>query len=429
MKVESQILKETTEAELTIELSNEEVQPFVDAAAKRISKEVNIQGFRKGKVPFDVLKQHVGEATIYEEAFQSIVEDAYPKAVDQEGLQVAGRANIDLETLVPGNPVVFKARVPLLPNVELGDYKKLKVEAKEPEMDEKKFEDAMLDLQRMRAKEKLVDRAAKDGDKVMMDFDVKVDGKAIEGGSAQNQKIVIGEGKFIPGFEEELVGMKKGEDKTFKLKFPEKYKEDLAGKEAEFTVKIHDVFELELPKLDDEFGKDLAFDSLDQLQEAVRKNIMKELEVDVKRQFELDVIKEIQGKSKVDPIAPQLIQEECEKMLMEMKQDIARQGMSFDDYLQHMKTTEADLLEGFKKPAEERISAALVIRELAKDMDIKIEKKDIDAELDEMLKAYGEMPEARKYLDTPDQRAQIENRLIHDKTFETLKSYTKGAKK
>src|SRR3989339_13336 len=157
MKVTKKELSKT-EVELTIELDSAEVQPFVEKAAKRISQEVSIKGFRKGKVPYDLLKQHVGEAAIYEEAFNDMVEDSYPKAVTQEKLQIVGRAKIDVEKVAPGNPIVYKATVPLMPKVVLGEYKKINARKQAVKMDEKKYERTLQDLRRMRAKEKLVTR-------------------------------------------------------------------------------------------------------------------------------------------------------------------------------------------------------------------------------------------------------------------------------
>lgn len=419
-----------TEVALTIELSLEEVKPYLDKAVQRISKDVEIKGFRKGKAPYDAVASKVGEQVIYEEAFNDIINDTYPKAVDQENLQVVGRANVDVVKLAPGNAVVYKATVPLMPSVQLGDYKKLKTKKEAVEFDEKKYEKTMKDLRTMRAKEKVVDREAKEGDKVKIDFDVQVDGVSIEGGQGQGQMLEIGSGRFIPGFEEAVTGMKKGEEKNFDVTFPKEYfKEDLAGKPAKVDVKVHDVYEVELPELNDEFAKEMNFENLEQLEKEIRANIERELEQEAQHKFENEVIDEVVKLSTFDPMPEQLITEETEKMIRELQHDIGQQGMLFDDYLQHIDKTEDDLRTDFRDKAEARLKAALAIREVAVAEDIKVEKAELDKEIEEMKKAYESMPEMIAQIEAPQHVERLENMMIHRKLFEALESYTGGKKK
>lgn len=420
MKVSVETL-EKSQAKLTIEVSVEELAPYVDAAAKRISNEVTVKGFRKGHVPLDVMKQHVGEATIYEEAFQQVVEKTYPQAVEQEDLHVVGRANIDVEKIAPGNPIVYTAIVPLMPKIELGEYTKLKAKRSKAEMDDKKFEKTMDELRRLRSKEKLVDRPAKTGDTVVIDFDVKVDGVSIEGGQAQKSRLSLGSGQFIPGFEDGVVGMKKGEKKVVDAKFPEEYfKKDLAGKEAKADVTLHDVYEIELPEMNDELAKELNFESLEKLNEEIRSNIMKELQEEADRDFEVAAIQEVVKGSKIDPIPEQLIDEEVEKMFNELKYDIINKGMQFEDYLTHMQKTEEDLKVDFREKAVERIQAALVLRELAVAEKLEITQADVDADIEETRKVYEQYPEMMTQFENPAYRARVENMLMNKKVFDFL---------
>ncbi len=416
---------ENSQAKLTIEVSVEELAPYVDAAAKRISNEVTVKGFRKGHVPLDVMKQHVGEATIYEEAFQQVVEKTYPVAVEQENLQVVGRANIDVEKIAPGNPIVYTAIVPLMPKIQLGEYKKLKAKRAKAEMDDKKFEKTMDELRRLRSKEKLVDRAAKEGDTVVIDFDVKVDGVSIEGGQAQKSRLSLGSGQFIPGFEDGVAGMKKGEKKIVDAKFPEDYfKKDLAGKAAKADVTLHDVYEIELPEMNDELAKELNFESLEKLHEEIRSNIMKELQEEADRDFEVAAIQEVVKNSTIDPIPDQLIDEEVEKMFNELKYDIINKGMQFEDYLTHMQKTEEDLKADFREKAVERIQAALVLRELAVAEKLEITKADVDADIEETRKVYEQYPEMMTQFENPAYRARVENMLMNKKVFDFLAGET-----
>ncbi|MFH1426500.1 MAG: trigger factor [Candidatus Kerfeldbacteria bacterium] len=421
--------KEKAEVELTIEVPIEEVKPHVEEAAKRISKEVEIKGFRKGKVPYDVLAKHVGEATIYEEAFNAVVEATYPKALEQEKIDVIGRANIDTEKVAPGNPIVYKATAPLMPTITLGDYKGIKAKKKIEKLDEKKFEKTLDDLRRMRSKEKLVNREAKDGDKILMDFDVKIDNVPIEGGQGTNSELVLGSGQFIPGFEENIVGMKKGEKKTFEATFPKDYhKKDIAGKKAEVDVTLHEVYEIELPEITDEFAKEINFASAEDLKKELRSNLTRELEQQAQELFEVSAIKEIVEKSQIQKLSDSLLDDEANKMLHEAKHEIMQQGMKFEDYLQHIKKTEEEVLKDMHSRANDRLQAALVMRELAVAEDIKVAASEVDKELEEMKKLYEKMPEMTQEVDTPQQRQRLESIIFHKKVFERLADYTEGRK-
>jgi len=426
MKVTSKILPKTT-VELTIELSVDEVQPYIQEAAKRIGKEVSIQGFRKGKVPYDILKQHVGEGTIYEEAFNDIVDATYPKAIEQEKLMVAGRAKIDVEKVAPGNPVIFKVTVPLLPKVTLGAYTKgLKTKKSTPTLDEKKFEKTLLDLRQMRASEKLVNRAAKKGDKVVVDFDVKVNGVSIEGGQAKEYGLMLEEGQMIPGFVDGVVGMKKGDKKSVDVTFPKEYhKKDIAGSKAVVDFTAHDVYEIVLPDLTDDMAKEMNFESVEKLKEAVRANIMKELEHEAEEKFEGDVIEEIVGKSTIEELPDQLLDEEVDKMVRELERDVTKQNLKFDDYLKHIKKTQEELKKDLRVAAERRLKGALVVRELAVAEKITVNSTEVEKELSELRKTYANVPDAMERLSSSGQRERIENMLMHKHLFEKLSEYTK----
>lgn len=415
-----------SQAALTIEVSVEEAGPYVERAAQQISKEVSVKGFRKGKVPMDVLKQNVGEQAIWEEAFSLAVQELYPKAVDEQKLHVIGRGSIEKVKLAPGNPMIFKATVPLMPKITLGKYQKLKTKKKSVEFDQKKFDRTLEDLRRMRAVEKLVVRAAQNADKVLVDFDVKVDGVSIEGGQGTKQSIVLGEGRFIPGFEENIVGMAKDQEKDFDTAFPKDYfKKELGGKKGTVHVKLHDVYEVTLPELTDDFAKEMNFETAQQLQDEIKKNITRELEEKAQDEFERAVIEEVVQKSSNEPIPDQIIIEEVENMLAEQKHNIQQQGLNFEDYLTHLKKNEDQLRDDLKASAEKRIVAALVMRELAVAEQIEVDAKDIAKEVEVLKKTYEKMPEATQQLDSPTYRDRIVNMLMHRKTMKKLEEYTK----
>lgn len=424
MKVTVEQLPKST-VKLTIEVEVSEVEVCVKKAAEHISKEVSIAGFRKGKVPYDILKQHVGEGTIYEEAFQGIVNDTYPKAIEQEKLQVAGRANIDVVKLVPGNPVVYTATAPLMPTVKLGNYKKLKVKKEVKTFDEKKFERTMNDLRKMRASEKVVQREVKKGDKALLDFQVKVDNVAIDGGSALKQMLLIEEGQMIPGFIDGVVGMKSGEEKDVEVKFPENYhKKDLQGKPAVVHFKVHDVYEVVLPELNDEFAKSLNFDSLKELELEIRNNIGKELEQEAQEQFDSAIVKELISISTFSDIADALIEEEVDKMIRELEYDISNQGLQMEDYLNHLKKTREEVRADFAPKAEDRLKAALVMREAAIVEEISVSTESVEQELNDLRKLYGSSEEMLGRINSHQMRENVQNNLIHKALFKKLEEYT-----
>lgn len=413
-----------TEVKLTVELTVEELDPYVKAAAKRVAKEVEVKGFRKGKAPYDVLVQHVGEQALYQEAFNDVVEDTYPKAVDEQELQVVGQPEVNVEKLAPGNPLVYTITVPLMPEVVLGDYKKLKTKKKDAEMDEKRYENTMNQIRQMRAQEKIVDREAKKGDKVIADFQIKVDNVPIEGGSGTKQELMLEDGNFVDDFMNGILGMKKGDENDFDMTFPKEYhKKDLQNKEGKVHVKVHDVYEITLPELTDEMAKEMNFESLEKMQEEMKANIMRELENEAQHEFENEVVKEIVELSDIDELPKQLVEEETSKMLAELRHNVQQQGASFEDYLAHVKKTEEELREDFKDRAVERLQAALVLRELSVAEKIEVKTEDIDKEIESLRETYKDAPNILEELDSPYHRTRMENEMMHKKLFEQLASY------
>lgn len=426
MKVDKKDLPKK-QIELTVELTPEEVKPYLDKAAEKISQDVEIPGFRKGKVPFDVLKKNVGEATIYEEAFYHIVNKTLPQIIVDEKIDFIGQPKVDAEKIAPGNPLVYKAIVTLMPDVKLGDYKTLKAKKNEVKPDEEKLKATFEDLKKMQAKEKVVLREAKDGDKAEIDFEIKMAGVAIEGGTGKNTPVIIGEKKFIPGFEEALLGMKAGDEKDFKVTFPKDYfQKNLAGKEHDAHVKVHNVYERSLPEIDDEFAKALNFKTADELKKKVEENIKAEVQQKEDERFELAILEEIMDKSEFDEFSDDLINAEVDKMVHELKHQVEDTGGKFEDYLKNIKKSEDEVREGFKPKAEKRLKTALVSREVAKAENIKVEDKEIDAELEKIKQMYGQMPEMQKQFEAPEYRNYVGNMLTNRKVFEKLAAYASG---
>jgi len=426
MKVEINKLPKN-QVELTIEVSVFELQPFLINASAKISKEMDIPGFRPGKVPYDLVKDKIGEQVIYEEALEQIIKKTYPQAVLDNKLETVGQPKISVLKLAPGNPLVYKAEVSLLPKIQIGEYKKIKARKKEVKIDQKEIDKAIENLQKMFGKEMLVERPAQQGDKVEIDFDVFVDKVPIDGGGSKQHPLVIGEGHFIPGFEENLIGLAKEQVKEFKLNFPKDYhKKDLSGKLAEFKVKMRAVYKIELPALDDNLAKQVGeFKTFEDMRGKIEESIKKESERKEEQRFELEILDEIIKKSKFEEIPDLLIEAEKEKMIGELEQDIQKQGMKFDDYLQSIKKTRDQLKKEFLEPAEKRIKTALVLRHIAKEEKIKVEEKEIDQEIKKTLEIYKNNLEIKKQVELPEYRYYLANVLTSQKTMEFLKGFAR----
>ena len=269
-----------SQVEITIEVSLEEIKSYLDKAVSKISQEIKIEGFRPGKAPYEIIKQKVGDMGILQEALDDIISATYYEVLKEQKIVTIGQPQIDIVKVAPNNPFVYKATAAVLPKVKVGDYKKIKIKREPIKIGDEPVDKILADIRKMRATEKLVDQPAKAGHKLTIDFEVFLNGVPIERGQHQKYPIVIGENKFIPGFEDQLIGLKAGETKEFKLKFPEKYFEKkLANKEAEFKVNCQAVYELELPELNNELAKSISADKFQTLSE-LKNNIQENLKTE-----------------------------------------------------------------------------------------------------------------------------------------------------
>jgi len=422
MKVEIKKI-ERGQIELTIEIDVEQYQLFLQKAAEAISQVIKIPGFRPGKASFDIVKKQVGEGKIWEEAIEPAVQKTFVQALDQEKLITVGSPNIEIVKLVPGNPVVYKATIAILPQVTLGDYSQLNVKTNSVVIADKPIDEALTDLQHRRAKETLENRPAKNGDKVEIDFEVFVDNVPIENGAQKNYPLVLGEGSFIPGFEENVIGLKKDDTKEFKLKFPKDYhQKNIAGKQAEFKINIRGVYNLDLPKLDDEFAKGFGpFKTLEELKKQIGDNLKHDAKHKEDHRVEDEIFDKIIEKSKFDDIPDILLNSEAKKMVEELAQNLESQGVKFIDYLAHLKKSEADLLLEFAPQAVRRVKGALVTRAVSEKQAIKVEDKDIEEELKKTLANYGSNVDVEKQINTPEYKGYIKNILAARKVLQHLK--------
>ncbi len=407
--------------ELTIEISPEEIAPHLEKAANKLSQKHKVPGFRPGKAPLEMIKNKFGEATLLQEALDFIISDSFFKAVTREKIETVGQPQINVEKLAPGNPLIYKAVVFLLPKVTLGEWQKQTVSQKEAKATAEDIEKTIEQLREMNVQESIVDRPAKKDDKVEVDFEVLINKAVIEGGKSSKYPVIIGQGRMIPGFEDKLIGAKAGEEKEFELKFPEKYfQKNLAGKLATFKVKILNVYERKLPNVDDQLAKNLGFESLDKLKAQLEQNITQDKKIKEKQRVEGEAIAALVKSSQIDEIPENLIANETQKMAMELEHSIRSQGMDMAGYLKSINKTREDLSKDFRPQAQERIKAALALRQLALEEKIAVTEAELDEEIKKQETAYEGNPQALQNIHHPQYRGQLKNILTNQKVIKLI---------
>lgn len=387
---------ENQQVTLTIEVEAAEVTKAVNKAAKRLANRVNIPGFRKGKAPRIIVERHVGTDALMQEAFDLIAPQAFDNALKEQKIEPVTRPNIDIVTLEDGKDLVFKATVTPRPEVKLGDYKGLKVEKQVAAVKDEDVEKQIKNFQDRQGK--MVDApegaAVENGDFTTLNFEGFVDGTPFEGGKGEDYPLQIGSGSFIPGFEDQLVGAKIGEEKEVNVTFPEEYhSKDLAGKAAMFKCTIKSIKRKELPEINDELAKKVSkFDTLDELKADIRKNLEENAERKAENDQKSAAIEQATNNIQVD-IPAVMIDNRVTAMIQEMAMRLEQQGMKLEQYLQYAGTDIAKIREDYRETAEKNVKTDLMLEEVAKAEDIKVEAKDLDAEVAAMAAAYGATPQ------------------------------------
>ena len=387
---------ENQQVTLTIEVEAAEVNKAVDQACKRLANRVSIPGFRKGKAPRMIVERHVGKDAVLQEAFDIVAPKALSKAFDEQKIDPVTRPSVDIETLEEGKDLVFKATVTPRPEVKLGDYKGLNVPKNEVSITDEDVEKQLKTFQDRQGK--LVDAPegaeVKDGDFTTLDFKGFVDGEAFDGGEGTDYPLQIGSNSFIPGFEDQLVGAKIGEERDVNVKFPEEYHaKELAGKDATFKCTIRSIKTKELPAIDDELAKKVSkFETLDELKADIRKNLEENAERTAENDQKSAAIEMATNNITVD-IPAVMIDNRVTAMIQEMAMRLEQQGMKLEQYLQYAGTDIAKLREQYRETAEKNVKTDLMLEEVAKAEDIKVEAKDLDEEVAAMAAAYGATPQ------------------------------------
>lgn len=378
-------------AKLTIEVPAEELEKAIEAAYKKQKNQISIPGFRKGKVPRAMIEKMYGAGIFYEDAANTLMQQNYPSAVDESGIDIVSRPTVDIVQIEQGKPFIFTAEVAVKPEVTLGKYMGVTVTKADTTVSDEEV-DAALEKERNNNARTITvtDRPVAEGDTAVIDFEGFVDGVAFEGGKGENHPLEIGSHTFIDNFEEQLVGKNAGEDVEVHVTFPEQYQAaELAGKPAEFKVKINEIKTKELPELDDEFAKDVSeFDTLAEYKDSLKKNLEEQKKNEVRRDQEDEAIRKIIDKSKME-IPEAMIDTQCESMIDEFAQRIAQSGLTMEQYLQFSGTTIDGLKEQVRPEALTRIQSSLVLEQIAKEENIEVTDEDIDAEIEKMAASYG----------------------------------------
>ncbi|KDE47465.1 MULTISPECIES: trigger factor [Geobacillus] len=382
---------EGNEGVLTVEVDAEKVNKGLDAAFKKVVKNITLPGFRKGKVPRVLFEKRFGVEVLYQDALDILLPEAYAKAVEEAGIEPVSMPEIDIEQMEKGKSLIFKAKVTVKPEVKLGQYKGLEVEKMDTTVTDEDVENELKRLQEDYA-ELVVkeDGTVENGDTVVIDFEGFVDGEPFEGGKAENYSLEIGSGTFIPGFEEQLVGMKAGEEKEIQVTFPDEYHaKQLAGKPATFKVQVHEVKAKQLPALDDEFAKDVdeEVETLDELKAKIRARLEEEKKNEAETALRNAVVEKAAANAEMD-IPEVMIKNETDRMLREFDQRLQMQGLNLQLYYQFSGQDEASLREQMKEDAEKRVRAALTLEAIAKAENIEVTDEEVNKELEKMAEAY-----------------------------------------
>lgn len=377
-------------AKLTIEAGADELEKAIEKAYQKQKNKISIPGFRKGKVPRQMVEKMYGKEVFYEDAANELIPDAYDKALDECEEDIVSSPKIEVVQIEAGKPFIFTATVALKPEVKLGKYKGVKVDKIDTTVTDEEI-DAEINKERENNARNITveDRPVKDGDMTSLDFEGFVDGEPFEGGKGENYPLTIGSGAFIPGFEEQLVGAEIGKEVEVKVTFPEDYQaENLQGKEAVFKCTVKEIKEKELPELDDEFASEVSeFETLAEYRENVKKNLTEKKEKDAKNAKEEAAIKAVVEASEMEIPEP-MLESQQKQMVDEFAQRITMQGLSMEQYFQFTGTNYQKMVEQVKPQALERIKSRLVLEAVVKAENIEVTEEDYEKELETMAEVY-----------------------------------------
>lgn len=419
MKTTSQ--KHATSVEIAVILDKTELETARLKALNQLASKTKIAGFRKGKAPANVVEKHVDPNELANQTLDIAVRSALPKIFAKTDVEPISMPNVSITKYVPGETVEFSVKADILPEVKLGNYRKLAV--KKPVIDTKitDVNDVLERIAKSFAEKQVVKRAAKLSDEVVIDFVGKKDDVAFDGGSAKDFKLELGSGQFIPGFEQGIVGHESGDKFDLKLTFPKDYhNKDLAGTKVVFEVLVKQVNEQVVPKIDDDLAKKSgAFQTLKELKDDIKKNLQAQNQRKAEDNYKDDLVMALVKASKVE--APEsLVAEQQQFIRQDLERNLQSRGATLDQYLADIKKTDEEWQQEAKQAAEQRVKASIVLQTLAKELDIKVSDKDVAQKVTELKTVYEKQPDALKQLDDERVQADIKNRLRVEQTLDAL---------
>ena len=408
--------------ELTISLGAEELKAAEQVALTKLAKEVKIEGFRKGKAPLEMVAAQVDPNLLNQETLENALSKSVAEAFLKEKVQAINRPEVDVKKFIPGTELEFTATTEIMPKVELGDYKKLGVKKEAVKVSKKEVKETIDRILKNFAEKKKVEREAKNGDEVIIDFLGKKDGVAFDGGKAEKFPLELGSKSFIPGFEEGLIGKKAGDELSLDLEFPKDYHaKDLAGAKVVFEVKIHEVRENVEPEINEEFLSKLGdFKTKEEFEKQIEEDLKTQKQAEADEKFKDKLVKKLAEVSKVT--VPEILLEDQKRSIeMDMQQNLMYSGLSLEDYLERMgKTREEWLEKDVKEAAEMRVKSGLALAELSKVEKVKSDTKELDARITQLKEQYGNSKEVQKQLSSDDVHRNLANQILTEKTIDLL---------
>jgi trigger factor len=414
--------KENNKVKIEVVLSNEEFGKYVEQTYKKTRGRFNIQGFRKGKAPRKIIEMQYGEGVFYDDALNELLPVEYSKAMEELNILPVSRPDIDVLEVGKDVDLKFTAEIEVKPEIEVGEYKGLEVKKPETEVKDEDLEVELQKMAEMNARMVVVeDRAIENGDIATIDYKGSVDGVEFEGGTAENHNLTIGSNEFIPGFEEQLIGAKINDEVKVNVTFPEEYQsEDLAGKEAVFEVKVHEIKVKELPELDDEFAVDTSeFDTLEELKESTRKNL-EEQNIKSSENFIRNTVVDKAVENTEVEIPNGMVESELDFMLKDMEQQLSYSGINMEQYLSFTGSTMEDIKEQMKEDALNRVKTQLILEKIGEVEAVEVSEDDIKAELDVIVKAQNSTLEEVEKIYSRDDYSYLKDTLKTRKVVDLL---------
>lgn len=408
--------------ELTISLGTEELKAAEQVALTKLAKEVKIEGFRKGKAPLELVAAQVDQTILGQETLENALSKAVAEAFLKKDIKAIDRPEVDVKKFIPGTELEFTATTEIMPKVELGDYKNLKVKKDTVEVSKEEVSETIDRILKNFAEKKKVDRESKDGDEVIIDFLGKKDGVAFDGGKAEKFPLELGSKSFIPGFEEGLIGKKAGDEISLNLEFPKDYHaKDLAGAKVVFEVKIHEVRENALPEINEDFLSKLGkFKTKEEFEKQIEEDLKTQKQAESDEKFKDKLVKKLAEVSKV-PVPEILLEDQKQSIELDMQQNLMYSGLSLEDYLKRMgKTREEWLEKDVKEAAEIRVKSGLALAELSKVEKVESSLEELDTRITQLKEQYGNSKEITKQLSSDDVRRNLANQILTEKTIDLL---------